>query len=230
MAIVVVFEGLPGSGITTAIDLLQPKLVPASLGRGVKISNVENFLPKEEKRKQEVLDRLLDYAKSQPYGLVGRNTLFWLARLSHDAHLSHQAQPAGWFQAGDTRIILVDRLWGTLIAHSGLHHIGIPPEDQDFWDNYPEVFVTKPNLTILIDTSIKNAAKRFQASQSHKGLPPLEDEILEGIRQKYQQLARKYHWLVVSGDQPIDQVVDDCFKAIAEMIRDSAPERIPLDL
>lgn len=185
----VVFEGLPGGGKSKVISALKEQ-VPELGYNTCQVSTAESCSP--------VVARLIEIARGHQFGYPERNMLYWVARVHHDAHVAYISS-----RAQQKDLILVDRLWGSLLAYANLLHFGIGADDP-FWTIYPRAFRSQPDLTILLDISVAVARKR-------KNSPTLlDDGVAEGVRTRYRELARRHFWQTVNAEEPLEDVVKAC--------------------
>lgn len=174
MANVIVFDGIPGAGVSSLKDFLLELFEKAKLT--CYFYSIEKNFPE-----------LIFEAMEDEQNLSSRNQIIMLARAHLDT-LILDSLP----NLEDTSYIFIDRWWGNTIAHLPYLHIGIDPT-KELWNTYPQNFKTKILYTFFLDTPVKIAMKRLGY------LSRYEENVLINIRKRYLKLTKKYKWIDLDG-------------------------------
>jgi thymidylate kinase len=188
---IVVFEGIPGSGKTSTIEILQQKLVEQ--GFACTISNFQESA--------SIVKKLVEKAKNYQFGQPNRNFLFWLSILHHIIDLKEKAQ-----MLNEKEIILTEDCWGSLLAYAEWSFVGFGKDDP-FWDEYLKSLNFHP-LTFFLDTPVRIA-------QSRSPWAKLQDsDNARQLRVRYQELAKKFGWTSINGACLIENRAKKCMNLI----------------
>jgi len=184
--LLIAFEGLDGSGLSTQANLLRNYLV--NRGKAV-------ILTKEQTDGSIgglIKSSLRDEFKTSPLALQ----LLFAADRAH--HLATEIEPA--LKEGKT--VICDRYILSSLAFGSL---GI---DLEFMKEMNSKF-REPDLTFIIDTEPKECLERIKASRFHLELFEDEEKFIE-IRKNFlliKEIFPNIH--VINGNRKIEEVFDD---------------------
>src|SRR4030042_6806316 len=187
---IVVFEGIPGSGKTSIIEVLAKEL--GKLGYTCSISNFQNSGP--------IVNKFILNAKKHQFGETARNYDYFLAISHHIMYLKMHMKK--------NEIILAEDFWGSLPAYAEWSFVGFDESDP-FWDEYP-IFFELETLTFLLDTPVKIAAQKSQWTKLH------DAENAEKLTKRYHELAKKHGWERIKFMASLEKRAKACLKIILE--------------
>lgn len=206
--LLITFEGGEGSGKSTQIDRLAAWLEE----QGHPVTTARE--PGTTTTGEAVRPILLETA---PDDLVpeAEFALFLAARAQLAAEVIRPALEEG-------RIVLLDRYGDSSTAYQGYGR-GLDPEAIALLNRWATRGL-EPDLTVLIDVPVEEAAARRRHSEPDR-LERLDPEFHERVRDGYRELARKHseRFGVIKGDRPIDEIQSK----IRERVRDLLSTRIP---
>lgn len=200
--ILIVMEGITGSGKKTHIRLLAEKI--RRLGREVSILSFPDY--------ENPVARLTKRADLDSY----TQALLFAA----DRQLN-QERINGLLQRGF--VILCDRYCYSNYAYQSA--LGVSIE----WLMQIEKNIIKPNLVILIDVPTETSIKRIQQSRiedftKKEILSRLQKqrETLERVREAYLEIAKQNtetEWHIIDGRKSIDEVQTEIWKIVKNKLR-----------
>lgn len=194
------FEGIDGSGKSTQARLLAERLKQD--GRAVVLTREPGGSPGAEEIRRMVLEGDTDRWSAKTELL-----LFTAARRDH---LERTIRPA--LAQGD--IVITDRFADSSRIYQGLGRAALG----DMVDQLHALVIgQEPDLTILVDMDPDTGLKRALGRQGTE--ERFEDFGLEmqvRMRQGFLDLAAKHsdRFVVINGDQPIEDVQADILKAV----------------
>ena len=190
MAKIIVFDGIPGAGVSALKDCLLGLFKKAKL---------KCYFYSIEKKFPELITEAMKESQSTS----SRNQIIMLARAHLDT-LILDSLP----DRKDDDYIFIDRWWGNTIAHLPYLHIGIKP-DNELWKTYPLNFKTKILHTFFVNTPVKTAMNRLGYMSRY------EENVLRNIRKEYLKLAEQYNWIKLSGTLPVEKLAKKSAHIIA---------------
>jgi dTMP kinase len=199
--LLIVLEGLTGSGKKTHIKLLAEKI--KTLGKEVTILSFPDYdNPIARLTKRPDLD---SYTQS---------LLFAADRQLHQERIKTLLEKGN--------IILCDRYCYSNYAYQSVSGLDIN------WLMQIERNIIKPDLAFLIDVPIETSMKRVQQSNiedftKKEILSRLEKqkEILEKVREKFLEIAKENketEWHVIDGNEAIDEMQHEIWEIIKNKI------------
>lgn len=190
---IIVFEGMPGSGKTTQIALLKEYL--ESKGYEVVVS--------EAGKDNKLTDFVRRLALKLEFNSSERAFMFWIMRLLHAIFLDLKLD-----SLNGKEIVLVDRCWGSLIANASVELKKY--FNDDFWDALGKELGQKIDCTILLDVSRKNSLKR-KSSFTAENHPV----YFRAVRKKFFELAKKHGWQIVNANRETARIGKDIREIIS---------------
>lgn len=186
----IVFEGISGSGKSTQISLVARML----RRRGYKAV----IFPK---KKYKILKKIKEKAEKFPFVSLIRDLLHWIVRETYELALREFI-----IHYPPSTIILVDRGWGSIIAYSARTlKLGL-----DDWLKISRLFI-KPDITFLFDVDYTHAAERKSYSRILGN-----KKIFESVRRNYKKLANTCGWIIIDKTLSPDQVTKFILKKIEQ--------------
>ena len=176
-ALKVAFEGLPGSGKTTAIENVVDDLTERGLA--VDVVDIETIGHAPELRQ---------ITREYPPGHHARIMLFWILRLQQYETINANNT--------DRDVIIADRFWGSTLAFDGYGN-RVPKEVLDWVGEGVKI---KPDLTLFFDAPLSVVRRRKQSTTLQD--PDFAEKVTEG----YQKLASEYSWINIDASQSIEVV------------------------
>ena len=187
----ITFEGIDGSGKTTQLERLKPRL--EALGEKVNVVRE----PGGTALSEQIRGLLLDH-DSENLGWRAEALLFTAAR----AQLVHEMIiPA----LERSEVVLCDRFSASTIAYQGYGR-ELPPDElitiQEFAVDH-----IRPDLIILLDLAVDVAAVRMMGSSADR-MESAGSAFQERVRQGYLKMAKASpdEWLIVDADQTADEI------------------------
>lgn len=184
MALTVAFEGLPGSGKTTAIGLLREALRRRDIR--VEVTDIETvgYAPV-----------LRPITRTYPLGHPARIFLFWVLRLQQYDAVREML---------DADVVFIDRFWGSTLAFDVYGH-GMPRELTNWFGHYIK---WQPDITFFLDAPLGTVRRRKKAKTMN------DPGFAERVAQGYQELAREMSWTRVDATQKPEEVKAQCLEVI----------------
>lgn len=176
-ALKVAFEGLPGSGKTTAIERVSEELRQRDLK--VDVFDIETTGHAPELR---------HLTREYPVGHPSRIMLFWILRL----------QQYEYMNANDATddVIIADSYWGSTLVYDGCGN-KVPQEVLEWVGAGVKL---QPDLTFFFDAPLEVVLQRKNATT-------LQDpEFAKRVESGYQELAQQYSWINIDATQEIETV------------------------
>lgn len=194
------FEGIDGSGKSTQARLLAERLKQD--GRAVVLTREPGGSPGAEEIRRMVLEGDTDRWSAKTELL-----LFTAARRDH---LERTIRPA--LAQGD--IVITDRFADSSRIYQGLGRAALG----DMVDQLHALVIgQEPDLTILVDMDPDTGLKRALGRQgTEERFEDFGVEMQVRMRQGFLDLAAKHsdRFVVINGDQPIEDVQADILKAV----------------
>jgi len=190
MTLIVAFEGLPGTGKTTAAE----KIVATLRSEGLQVG----FVDIETIGDAPVLR---ESARKFPLGHPARILLFWVLRLQQFEMMQSLTKTCD--------IVIADRFWGSTIAFDVFGN-KVPEEVVNWFGS----FITKePDITFLFDAPIDLIRKRKEAKTMKN--PSFAERVYAG----YKQQAKKKGWLRVDAAKDPETVYSVCLEVIRDHLK-----------
>ena len=186
MSLTVAFEGLPGTGKSTAIKAVKAELEKFEMSVIVIDLDSHRLAP----TLRQIAD---DYPAGHPIRLL----LLWALRLLQPELIQAMKNQVD--------LILLDRFWGTTLAYDVYGH-RVP---QDFLDWIGlDLNQWRPDVTLLFDAPLE-VVKSRQVSMT------LTDQQLAGrIRQGYLRLAKRWRWHKINATLTPAAIQQQCLEVI----------------
>lgn len=185
--LLIVFEGIDGSGKTTQIKLLAKLL---------KVKNIPfEVISFPQYGKNEYADKVYDYLSGK-FGEIGP---YSIAKVYASDRKTVREQILSWLEAG--KLVIANRYISSSKAHLGVNLADDKREEFIRWIDeleYEENGMPKEDLTILLTVDPKVGQKN---SQEKNHLDIHEDNLkhLEKAHQIFLQLSKKEkNWMVVN--------------------------------
>ena len=207
MSIFITFEGGEGSGKSSALRLINERLIQS--GAQTVLTREPGGTPISEEIRNIILDRKNTDMDPRTEAL--------LYAASRRQHLAQKIWPA----LKEGKIVLCDRYLDSSLAYQGGAR-GIALNDVlDI-----NMFATEgtfPDLTLLFDIEPEKGLARIAANQNRE-VNRLDLEKLDfhhRVRQAFLDLAKKYadRYVIIDASQPLNKVVDDAYAAIQERLK-----------
>lgn len=183
--LLIVFEGIDGSGKTTQIDLLKKYLAI----RGIAWETVS--FPQYGKNKYA--DYIFDYLS----GKIENADIYDLAKVYASDRKTARDLITGWLKSG--KLVIANRYVSSSKAHLGAHLPENKREEFIKWVEqleYQENQMPREDLTILLEVIPKIGQKNSQA-KDHPDLHEDDLKHLEKANQIFLKLAKEKNWVVV---------------------------------
>lgn len=207
MSIFITFEGGEGSGKSSALSLINERLIQS--GAQTVLTREPGGTPISEEIRNIILDRKNTDMDPRTEAL--------LYAASRRQHLAQKIWPA----LKEGKIVLCDRYLDSSLAYQGGAR-GIALKDVlDI-----NMFATEgtfPDLTLLFDIEPEKGLARIAANQNRE-VNRLDLEKLDfhhRVRQAFLDLAKKYadRYVIIDASQPLNKVVDDAYAVIQERLK-----------
>jgi len=114
-----------------------------------------------------------------------------------------------WLNSG--KLVVADRYIPSGLAY-GLAN-GLDLE----WMLSLEEGLPSSDLVIVLDISVKTAVKRFLR---RRDIYEKKESYLKKVRESYLHLSKKFGWVVIDGEQPIEKVSDRIWSITLKKIRE----------
>ncbi len=186
MTLTVAFEGLPGSGKTTAIKLIIDELQEKHDLR-VGMVDIETV---------GCAPILRSLTRRYPLGHTSRIILFWLLRLQQYDIMQEMLEQYD--------IIIADRFWGSTLAFD-VYGNNVPTKVLDWVGEHIENY---PETTLYFSAPIDVVKKRKKA----KTMQNMEFALK--VERGYNDLAEKMKWIKIDATQETNKVVEKCIEII----------------
>lgn len=207
MSIFITFEGGEGSGKSSALRLINERLIQS--GAETVLTREPGGTPISEEIRNIILDRKNTDMDPRTEAL--------LYAASRRQHLAQKIWPA----LKEGKIVLCDRYLDSSLAYQGGAR-GIALEDV-LNINMFATEGTFPDLTLLFDIEPEKGLARIAANQNRE-VNRLDLEKLDfhhRVRDAFLNLAKKYadRYVIIDASQPLDKVVDDAYAIIQERLK-----------
>jgi thymidylate kinase len=176
-ALKVAFEGLPGSGKTTAIEGVVRDLTEQRFN--VDVVDIETIGHAPELRQ---------ITREYPLGHRARIMLFWILRLQQYETINANNN--------DRDVIIADRFWGSTLAFDGYGN-RVPKEVLDWVGEGVHI---QPDLTLFFDAPLSVVKQRKKATTLQN------PEFAKRVAMGYRRLADEYGWVNIDATQDIETV------------------------
>jgi dTMP kinase len=190
LTLTIAFEGLPGSGKTTAIKSVIDQLQSEHNLR-VEMVDIETI---------GYAPILRSFSRRYPLGNTSRILLFWLLRLQQYDMMQKMLEQYD--------IIIADRFWGSTIAFD-VYGNDVPKVVLDWVgehiSNYPEI-------TLYFSAPIHLVRKRKKAKTMQNS------EFALKVERGYNDLAEKMSWIKIDATQEPGEVVKECIEVILSKV------------
>ncbi len=192
MTLTIAFEGLPGSGKTTAIKMIIEELQEKhNLRVGMVDIETIGYAP-----------ILRSFTRRYPLGNTSRIILFWLLRLQQYDMMQKMLRQYD--------IIIADRFWGSTIAFD-FYGNNVPMEVLNWVGKHIESY---PDLTLFFSASLDVVKKRKKA----KTMQNIDFALR--VERGYNELAKKMKWIKIDATESTDKVAEKCIEIILSKKRD----------
>jgi dTMP kinase len=188
--LLIAFEGLDQSGKQTQAASLHDRLKQ----EGGRTSPLVSFPEYDTSIGQEIARALRG---ERDYGAEVMQLLYIANRYERKPELQK------WIDGGLT--VVCDRYVASSVAYGEAH--GLDGE----WLLELQRFLPSPGLTVLLDIAPETAARRKTVERDRY---ERDLAMLARVRESYRRQARNANWIVVNGEQPIDDVARDVFVAV----------------
>lgn len=190
MALTVAFEGMPGCGKSTAIEIVasDPRL------RGFKVAVLDIDSSPDAPSIRPV-------ANTCPFNNPARILLFWVLRLQQYDLIQQKRK--------NTDIFLLDRFLGSSIAYD-VYGNGVPRELVDWVGQYIKQM---PDITFFLDVPLEIARER------KKSKTMVDLEFARRVERGYQELAREFSWVRIDATKTPALVAGQCLDAITAKLK-----------
>lgn len=201
-----VFEGLDGSGKSTLIQFLTQEI--AACGHKFTLTREPGGTPLAE----EIRHLLLRTEKESPVAPT-ELLLYAASRAQHVAKVIRPAIENGIW-------VICDRFTASTVAFQCFAR-GLSRSDTD-WLNQFAIQGTSPDLTILLDISVEESARRqtgrVSGGQSKDRMESEPSTFHESVRQGYLAQAKESPaaWLVLDARQTPEQLRDEVLRNLKE--------------
>lgn len=207
MSIFITFEGGEGSGKSSALRLINERLIQS--GAQTVLTREPGGTPISEEIRNIILDRKNTDMDPRTEAL--------LYAASRRQHLVQKIWPA----LKEGKIVLCDRYLDSSLAYQGGAR-GIALEDV-LNINMFATEGTFPDLTLLFDIEPEKGLARIAANQNRE-VNRLDLEKLDfhhRVRQAFLNLAKQYsdRYVIIDASQPLNKVVDDAYAVIQERLK-----------
>lgn len=187
MSSFIVFEGIDGSGKSTAAQSIADDLVDVYLTREPTGSKVG------------VLANKVAYEESSPYHEL---FLYLADRAEHTEHIRKMLEKG--------KTVICDRYWGSTAAYQAAHGV----ISMNYLVDIQIPFVLKPDATFLFDLPVSTALERIASSRDDTSKYE-RTVFLESVKSNYLELACDHDWIVVDacrGPDEIKEIILDTLK------------------
>lgn len=194
----IILDGIDGSGITTQAKLLYNFL---------KDKNKKVFLLKEPKNKN-----IIDLIKKNKEPLIDLFLFLIDRKLNYNKIF-------GYLKEG--YIVICERSFPSTLVYqyftSDLRKN--IKEDLVFYLNHLAMNHIKPDLVIIFDVEVKEALRRLKSKTKKSKIKKYENkDFLEKAKKGYIYFAKKYNWILVDSNKPINEVFEDVKKTVSKII------------
>jgi dTMP kinase len=190
--LLIAFEGLDSAGKKSQAGLLADKLL--KLGYEVKRIAFPDYDTPSGKEIRAFLNG------QKAYNPHVRQLLYAANRWERKEYLE------SWLKHG--RIVIADRY-----IPSGLAY-GLASGMDLQWMLALEKGLPEPDLVIVLDVSLETAFKR----KSRKDVYERDADFLKKVRRSYLDLAKKFGWEVVSGEESMKEVHDKVWSLVSRLL------------
>lgn len=203
------FEGPDGSGKSSALQALIPRLEKAQ-ERKVQLTREPGGGPISEQIRKVILD--VDNTDMDPW------TEAILYAASRRQHIVDTLKPA----LLENRLILSDRYLDSSMVYQGVgRNLGM---EEVYHLNQYATQGLMPDLTLLFDVPSEIGLKRIQNHRDDEDINRLDLEGLvfhQSVRKAYLELAERFkdRIVIIDASQPLEDVIDDSFNVIQTFIQ-----------
>lgn len=207
MSLFVTFEGGEGSGKSSALRLLNERLLKEGY------QTVVSREPGGTEIAEQIRNVILDRANTK----MDPRTEALLYAASRRQHLVEKVWPA----LKEGKIVLCDRYLDSSLAYQGgARGLGI--------DNVLNVnmFATEgtfPDLTLLFDIEPELGLERIarNASREVNRLDLEKIEFHRGVRKTFLSLAERYpeRFVIIDASKPLEEVVENAYQAVIQRLK-----------
>ena len=204
MGELITFEGIDGSGKTTQINLLEDRL------RKENIPFVTLREPGSTSISEEIRGILLRHRQAQ-LSHIAETLLFVTARTQL---VTEQIKP----YMRQNKIVICDRYIDSTIAYQG-YGKGLDIKFLKTLNQFGTYNIV-PSLTIILDVSPKEAAKRI-INVDRDRMESLGLDFFKRVQNGYQQIAKEEpsRCVIVDSDKSIGDISDDIFNYSRKILR-----------
>lgn len=185
MPLFVAFEGLPGTGKTTAIEKIKKDL--KRNGFKAVISDIETIGD---------APRLRAIAGKYPPGHPAKILLFWILRI--------QQYDFAMENLGNADVVIADRFWGSTLAFDVYGNM-VPEELMRWVKGYIKIW---PDITFFFDAPLGVAIKRKESGTMK------DIKFARRAEKGYLALAEKLGWVRVDASLSPEKVEKICLDII----------------
>lgn len=190
MGIIVSFEGLPGTGKTTVIEILMDRFKELGL-RTLKVDI-------EVVDHAQILRLIADqFSQNDP----ARMMLLWVLRLEQYKAIQEMR--------GDYDIVFADRSWASSCVIDAFGN-GVPREVLD-WVGKD---IQTPDITLFFDAPLATVQGRKKAKTLEDG------DFARRIEKGYREVARTLCWRLIDATCEKEKVTEECMRIIEEKLKE----------
>jgi len=190
MSTIVSFEGIPGSGKTTVLLMIQKKLT--QMGYKVKVVDIDFT---------GLALKLHPLARKFPFGHPARVMMYWSLRLDQYDTVVKMSKT--------NDIVITDRFWDSTYVFDVCTG-NAPKEAWDWCNNHIQ---RRPDLTFLFEAPLEVVSTRKAVEITAK------QEVAKTVMLAYSDLARRSNWTVIDANRAVSTVADDCLRRISELCK-----------
>lgn len=207
MSLFITFEGGEGSGKSSALRLLNERLLKE--GYQTVLTREPGGVEISEQIRNVILDKSNTAMDSRTEAL--------LYAASRRQHLVEKVWPA----LKEGKLVLCDRYLDSSLAYQGgARGLGI---DEVLQVNSFATEGTFPDLTLLFDIEPELGLARI-AANANREVNRLDLEKMDfhrGVRATFLALAERYkdRYVVLDASKPLDQVVEDAYQAVMQRMK-----------
>ena len=207
MSLFITFEGGEGSGKSSALRLLNERLLKE--GYQTVLTREPGGVEISEQIRNVILDKSNTAMDSRTEAL--------LYAASRRQHLVEKVWPA----LKEGKLVLCDRYLDSSLAYQGgARGLGI---DEVLQVNSFATEGTFPDLTLLFDIEPELGLARI-AANANRAVNRLDLEKMDfhrGVRATFLALAERYkdRYVVLDASKPLDQVVEDAYQAVMQRMK-----------
>jgi dTMP kinase len=149
---------------------------------------------------------------------LGMRLRAYLARRERpDIHVVHLLYAANrWEVARNIQkqirgghIVIANRYSPSNLAYGMAHGLSLD------WLNTLEAGLPKPSRVIILNVPV---ATSFVRKRRHRDIHEENSKYLERVRRTYIQLSKRYHWEIVNGKAPPQEVHSDIWRSVVPLL------------